>query len=55
MINLVHTIETAKKKEEPFVKGIMDWYGSMIFGKKTVSKGGGKEDTLDTSFDGSHD
>jgi hypothetical protein len=51
---VVHTIETTKKQEKPFVKGMIEWYGSMLFGKKTVSKGG-KEEPLDVSMDGGHD
>ena len=52
---MVHTVDTTKKQEKPFVKGMMEWYGSMLFGKKTVSKGGGREEPVDTSFDGGHD
>lgn len=52
--DLVHTIETAKKQEKPFVNGMMEWYGSMLFGKKTMKTSRGEE-PLDVSFDGGHD
>ena len=51
---MVHTIETTKKQEKPFVNGMMEWYGSMLFGKKTVKTSRGEE-PLDVSFDGGHD
>ena len=54
---MVHKIETQQqaKKEKPFLKGMMEWYGQMFFGKQKVVDHRGREKELERSLDGGHD
>jgi hypothetical protein len=56
---MVHKVASNQEKEKAIddelsVKGMMDWYGSMVFGEKDGSGKKVKDDEKQT-FDGSHE
>jgi hypothetical protein len=56
---MVHKVASSQEKEKAIddelsVKGMMDWYGSMVFGEKDGSGRKVKDEEKQT-FDGSHE